>query len=80
MKDEGEFSWYSFRGVLEGMLAQSPFFDPFVIESRASIERSRNFYLGQIEHAGIVVSVIREDLRQGTEDEIRHAIDCGSLC
>lgn len=77
MRDEGEFSWRSFRGALDGMLAQSPFFDPFAIENRASIERSRNFFLDQVERAGIVVSVIREELRQGTEEEIRHAIDCG---
>lgn len=77
MRDEGEFSWLSYREALDKLLAQSPFFDPFVIENRASIEPSRNFYLDQVERAGIVVSVIREELRQGTEDEIRHAIDCG---
>lgn len=33
--------------------------------------------MGRIERSGIVVSVIRQELRRGTEEEIRHAIDCG---
>lgn len=77
MRDEGKFSWFSYREALGRLLAQSPFFDPFAIENCASIEPPRSFYLDQVERAGIVVSVIREELRQGTEDEIRHAIECG---
>ncbi|WP_273447486.1 hypothetical protein [Thermophilibacter provencensis] len=77
MRDEGEFSWFSFREALDRLLLQTPLFDPFAIEDHASIERSRSYYLNQVEQAGIVISVIREELRQGTEDEIRHAVDCG---
>lgn len=77
MRDEEDFSWSSYRDELDKLLRQSPLFNPFEIENHASIERSRNYYLGRIERSGIVVSVIRQELRRGTEEEIRHAIDCG---
>lgn len=77
MRDEEDFSWSSYRDELDKLLRQSPLFNPFEIENHASIERSRNYYLGRIERSGIVVSAIRQELRRGTEEEIRHAIDCG---
>lgn len=74
MRDEGNFSWYSVRKELYIQLEESSIFVPFAIENRASIEPSRNYYLNQVERAGIVVALVREELRKGTEDEILHAI------
>jgi len=77
MRDEGDFSWKDYRSEIYKRLKGSPLFTPFVIENRASIEPSRSFYLHNVEQAGIVVATVREELRQGTNDEIRHALKCG---
>lgn len=77
MRDEGDFSWASYRKELGKLLGQSPLFNPFEIEDHASIEPPRNYYLGRVERSGIVVAVIRQELRRGTEEEIRHAINYG---
>lgn len=75
MKDEGDFSWSSLRREIDKKLMTSPIFIPFCIEDRVSCEQSRSYYLSNIDQSGIVVSIIREELRSGTEDEIRRAID-----
>lgn len=77
MRDEEDFSWSLYRRELGKLLGQSPLFNPFEIEGHASIERPRNYYLGRVERSGIVVAVVRQELRQGTEEEIRHAINHG---
>ena len=75
MRDENDFSWKEFREKISRQFSDSPLFVPFKIEDHTSPEPSRNYYLHQVERSGIVVSLIREELRSGTEDEIRHSID-----
>ena len=75
MRDENGFSWTSFRKELFSVIDHSDLFDPFAIENHASFESSSSLFLSRVEQCDVLVSVIGEELRPGTEQEIRYAID-----
>lgn len=75
MRDEGSFSWSKLRSSIYEEISRVSLFYPFAIEHRASMQRSRSLYISMIERCDIVVSIIKGELRPGTEEEIRCAID-----
>lgn len=75
MRDEGDFSWSTLRSAVYEEINRIPLFHSFAIEHRASMQQPRSFYLAMVDRCDIVISIVKEELRSGTEEEIRHAID-----
>lgn len=75
MRDEGDFSWSDFRKEISDLLWYSDLFHPFAIEEHVSPLPSEQFYLAKVQQCDVLVTLIREELRVGTESEIRFAIE-----
>lgn len=75
MNDEDGHDWATFRSELACQIACSSVLTPFAIENYGSPISSEQYYLTNIEQADIVVAVIYGELRAGTENEIRYAVD-----
>ena len=75
MRDEGCFSWKSCRKELKEGIDSTDLFQVFEIEDHVSPIPSRNFYLNNVEQCDVLVALVREELRPGTEEEIRYAIN-----
>ena len=76
MRDEGDFSWTGFRKEISGLLQSSELFHPFAIEEHVSPLPSEQYYLAKVQQCDVVVSLIKGELRAGTENEIRFALEC----
>lgn len=74
-EDENGHNWIEFRKNLADELDSSTILTPFRIEEHGSPIASEQFYLSKIEQADIVVAVVYEELRPGTENEIRYAVE-----
>lgn len=74
-EDENGHNWLEFRKELADELDSSTILTPFRIEEHGSPIASEQYYLSKIEQADIVVAVIYEELRPGTENEIRYAVE-----
>ncbi len=76
-RDEGTISWGTIRESIYERLKGDDQFCVFTIDREANPRPSTQHYLSEIESSDIVVSVIGNELRPGTEDEIRLAIQLG---
>lgn len=75
MRDEDGFSWSALREEISDLLRSSDLFQPFTIEEHASFLPSKQFYLAKVQQCDVLVSLIKGELRPGTRDEIRCALD-----
>lgn len=74
-ENENGHNWLEFRERLADEIDRSSILTPFRIEEHGSPIASEQYYLSKIEQADIVVAVIYEELRPGTENEIRYAVE-----
>jgi len=75
MRDEGNFSWLELRDMISKAINGTEIFRAFAIEDHASVMPSRNYYRANVQQCDILVSIIRGELRPGTEEEIRLAVE-----
>lgn len=74
-EDENGHNWIEFRKKLADELDRSTILTPFRIEEHGSPIASEQYYLSQIEQVDIVVALVYEELRPGTESEIRYTVE-----
>jgi hypothetical protein len=75
MNNEGGFDWLGFRQRVRDEIQGSDLFDAFLIEDHASPVSSKEFFLTEIDIRDIVVAFAKCELRGGTENELRHALE-----
>lgn len=73
--NEDGHDWLIFRKELADQIDNSSILTPFRIEEYGSLIPSEQYYLTKIEQTDIVVALVYGELRPGTENEIRYAIE-----
>ena len=63
------FIWLEFRKKVKDELNKCPYIQAFTIEDRASTMKSSAFMLSNVDFSDIVVLLIKNDFRDGTEKE-----------
>lgn len=67
-KDE-DFKWLDFRELVKRELKSCPYIHAFTIEDRASTMKSNDFMVANVDSSDIVVLLIKNEFREGTEIE-----------
>lgn len=67
-KDE-DFKWLDFRELVKRELKSCPYIHAFTIEDRASTMKSNDFMVANVDSSDIVVLLIKNEFRKGTEIE-----------
>lgn len=71
--DENDFSWSDVRRKIKETLNGCPFFSPFIIEDSPSEIPSLQRFIFQVQKADIVVLLLKDELRKGTQAEFATA-------
>ena len=66
---EETFKWLDFRETVQNELNKCPYIQAFTIENRTSTMRSSDFMVANVDSSDIVVLLIKNEFREGTEVE-----------
>ena len=67
--NEGDFQWTNIRKTVQKKLNQCPYFESFIMEDIASYQKSSQVYQSELIKSDVVVLLLKEELRAGTEIE-----------
>lgn len=77
MGEEDETIWMSIREAVKNKLTQCKYLEPFTIEEYATEIPSTQFFIWQVTQADVVVILVKDDIRPGTNQEIEKALEKG---
>lgn len=69
MNDEKGTSWLTIRRKIKQKLQANEYINPFIIEDRNSTLPSVQFFQFMVAKSDIVILIIKEEFRQGTQTE-----------
>lgn len=75
MGQEDETIWMSIRKSVKNKLIQCKYLEPFTIEEYATEIPSTQFFVWQVTQADVVVILVKDDIRPGTNQEIEKALE-----
>lgn len=75
MRPEGGIDWEGIRSSVDGTLSCDSQFDVFAIEDHASTEPSIQKMIATVDQSNIIVLLIGNELRPGTETEVNRAFE-----
>jgi len=67
--DENGFVWREVRKRIKNSLENCAFFNPFIIEDSSSATSSNQFFHRQVTHSDIIVLLVKNEVRNGTDKE-----------
>ena len=67
--EENGFKWVEIRQKIKDYLKECPYLNPFIIEKIASTIRSNQLFQSKVEHADLVVLLVKGEIRNGTSIE-----------
>lgn len=77
MGEEDETKWMLVRESVKNKLAKCKYLEPFTIEEYATEIPSTQFFIWQVTQADVVVILVKDVIRPGTNQEIEKALEKG---